>query len=99
MNSSLNFFASLSFLEPVLSSQRQYEALRAFYANGLPASEAAKMFNFSPTYFKKLRYEFRQSLKEKNNLFFKSEKRGPKKRFTDSQVMLTVDDLRKERTI
>ena len=38
----------------------------------------------------------RQSLKEKNNLFFKSDKRGPKKRFTDSQVIEEIVALRKQ---
>ena len=60
------------FLQPKLSSQKQYEALRAFYVDRLSSDEAAKRFSFSTTYFKKLRFEFNQSLKKEKNPFSSS---------------------------
>ena len=43
------------FLEPNISKQKQYEALRAFYVSVLPANEVAQEFGYSPLYFKKMR--------------------------------------------
>ena len=50
------------FSHPSRTSQRHYEAMRAFYHEGLPAADAAKKFGLSPTYFKKLRFEFAHNL-------------------------------------
>jgi hypothetical protein len=84
------------FLNPDYPTQRQYEALRAFYIEGSCASEAANKFNFSPAYFKKLRYEFNKSLKEEQNPFFQEKKTGPKKRFTDNKIIEQIVCLRKQ---
>jgi transposase len=84
------------FLQPKLPSQKQYEALRAFYVEGLSSDEAAKRFSFSATYFKKLRFEFNQSLKIEKNPFFPIKKTGPKKRFTDREVIEKAVILRKQ---
>ena len=51
------------FSEPTLTAHRHFEALRAFYHEGLRADEAAKRFGFSPGYFKKLRLELNKQLK------------------------------------
>ena len=39
------------FSDPSCTAQRHYEALRAFYHEGLPATEAAQKFGLSPAYF------------------------------------------------
>jgi hypothetical protein len=36
------------FLEPANSTQRQYEALRAYFVDRLSAKEAAKRFGYNP---------------------------------------------------
>ena len=78
------------FLHPNITTQRQYEALRAFYVDRLPAQKAAEKFKFSPIYFKKLRFEFSQKLKAGKNPFFPLKKPGPKKRFTDEDIIKAV---------
>ena len=75
------------FINPTSPAQKQYEALKAFYVDGYSAIEAAQKFNFSPSYFKKLRYEFSQTLKSDQNPFFPIKKTGPKSRFTDKTII------------
>ncbi|MGA1870586.1 MAG: hypothetical protein ACMUJM_18785 [bacterium] len=84
------------FLQPKLPVQKQYEALRGFYVERLSSDEAAKRFNFSTKYFKKLRFEFNQSLKKDENPFFLRKKTGPKKSFTDREVIEKAVILRKQ---
>ncbi len=74
---------SAFFSHPACTAQRHYEALRAFYHEGLPAAEAAKKFGLSPTYFKKLRGEFARTLRGGLLPFFEEKKRGPKEPHTD----------------
>ena len=62
------------FSRPSCTAQRHYEALRAFYHEGLPAAEAAKKFGLSPSYFKKLRFEFAQGPREGLLPFFEAKK-------------------------
>ena len=52
------------FSHPSCTAQRHYEALRAFYHEQLAATDAAKRFGLSPSYFKKLRVEFAGDLRE-----------------------------------
>src|SRR5262249_800010 len=47
------------FLEPSNSTHRQYEALRAFFVEGLPSAEAAARFGYSPGSFRILVHQFR----------------------------------------
>jgi hypothetical protein len=42
------------FLEPSNSTHRQYEALRAFFVEGLPSAEAARRFGYTPGSFRVL---------------------------------------------
>jgi len=51
------------FLEPSNSTHRQYEALRAFFVDGIPSAEAAKRFGYTPGSFRVLVHEFRNQLK------------------------------------
>ncbi len=47
------------FLEPSNSTHRQYEALRAFFVDGLPSAEAATRFGYTPGSFRVLVPQFR----------------------------------------
>jgi transposase len=48
------------FTEPATARQRQYEALRAFYLEGLPSAEVARRFGYSPGAFRVLCHAFRR---------------------------------------
>src|SRR3954451_12487684 len=47
------------FLEPSSSTHRQYEALCAFFVDGLPSTEAAPRFRYTPGSFRVLVHQFR----------------------------------------
>src|SRR5947199_4022739 len=47
------------FLEPSNSTHQQYEALRAFFVDGLPSAEAATRFGYTPGSFRILVHQFR----------------------------------------
>jgi transposase len=49
------------FLQPANVTHRQYEALRAFFVEGLPSDEAAARFGYSPGSCRVLCHEFRQN--------------------------------------
>ena len=84
------------FLNPSTAVQKKYEALRAFYTEKRSASQVAEKFKFSESYFKKLRYEFNQTLNREEDIFFLKIKPGPKKRFTESKVIEEIISLRKQ---
>ena len=46
-NSSDRLTLARRFLEPANSTHRQYEALRAFFVDGLPSAEAAARFGYT----------------------------------------------------
>jgi len=48
------------FAEPATPRQRQYEALRAFFVEGLASAEVARRFGYSPAGFRMLCYDFRR---------------------------------------
>ena len=48
------------FAKPATVRQRQYEALRAFYLEGLPSAEVARRFGYSPGSFRLLCHAFRR---------------------------------------
>lgn len=83
------------FSHPACTAQRHYEALRAFYHEGLPAAEAAKKFGLSSAYFKKLRVEFARTLRGGLLPFFEEKKRGPKEPHTDEDTVQRIVALRK----
>src|SRR6266852_7944407 len=49
------------FLEPGNAGQRQYEALRAYFVEGLPSAQAATRFGYTPGSFRSLVHQFRQN--------------------------------------
>ena len=51
------------FLEPANPTQRQYEALRAFFVDQIPSAEAAARFGYTPGSFRILVHEFRKNPK------------------------------------
>ena len=61
-NSEPNKLTDLSqvFLEPTNATHRQYEALRAFFVDGLPGVEVARRFGYTPGSFRVLVHQFRQ---------------------------------------
>jgi len=63
-----------AFLTPTNSTHRQYEALRAFFVEGLSSHEAARRFGYSPGSFRVLACQFRQ---EPRRPFFLPPAKGP----------------------
>jgi transposase len=63
------------FLEPIQPKHRQYEALRAYFAENLPAKEAATRFGYSQGAFHVMCHKFRNDPERK---FFVETRPGPK---------------------
>ncbi len=61
------------FLEPSSPAQRQYEALRAFFVEGLPSAEAAARFGYTPGSFRVLVHQFRS---QPDRAFFAAARQG-----------------------
>jgi transposase len=81
------------FLEPANSTHRQYEALRAYYVEGLSSAEAAKRFGYTPGSFRVLCHEFsRNSQRE----FFRPPAKGPQASPKVDKVREAVIALRKQ---
>ncbi len=83
------------FLEPSNSTHRQYEALRAFFVEGLPSAEAAARFGYTPGSFRVLVHQFRN---QPGRQFFLSPARevrppGKQKRLRDQVVALRKQNL------
>ena len=49
------------FLVPRNAVHRQYEALRAYFVEGLPSAEAARRFGYTPGSFRVLCHELRHN--------------------------------------
>jgi hypothetical protein len=62
------------FLEPANSTHRQYEALRAYFVDGLPSEQAARRFGYTPGSFRVLVHQFRQNPRRD---FFRTPAKGP----------------------
>src|SRR5262249_24631886 len=62
-------------LEPTNPPHRQYEALRAFFVEGLPGVEVARRFGYTPGSFRVLVHQFRQDL---HRDFFRAPAKGPR---------------------
>lgn len=76
LNSAGNAVTGLAraFLEPTNATQRQYEALRAYFVDQLPSNKAAQRFGYTPGSFRVLCHEFRQNPQRQ---FFIAPTRGP----------------------
>src|SRR2546427_9312056 len=62
------------FLEPTDRTHRQYEALRAYFVEGLPSQEGAKRLGYTPGSFRVLCHQFRQ---HPHRSFFIQPRKGP----------------------
>ena len=80
------------FLEPSSAKQRQYEALRAYFVEGHPSSEAARAFGYTPGSFQVLCHAFRR---EQEPSFFVSPKSGPRSQPKKSAARDAIVELRK----
>jgi transposase-like protein len=81
------------FLEPSNSNHRQYEALRAFFVDGVPSAEAARRFGCTPGSFRVLVHEFRNQLKRD---FFAPTARGGRSPGKQIRLREQVIALRKQ---
>jgi Transposase DDE domain len=62
------------FLEPANPTHRQYEALRAYFVEGLSAAEVAERFGYTPGSFRVLAHHFRH---DPQRAFFLPTNKGP----------------------
>jgi transposase len=95
LNSSLNKLTHYAkfFLEPSNSTHRQYEALRAYFIEGLSNKEAAKRFGYTEGSLRVLVHEFRQN---PHRQFFLPPAKGPHKAPKKDKVRERVIALRKQ---
>jgi transposase len=80
------------FAEPATARQRQYEALRAFFLDGLTSKEVAHRFGYSHGAFRVLCHDFRRSLLPQ---FFTTTRTGPREQPKKSKARDLVLALRK----
>ena len=83
------------FLAPESPLQRQYEALRAYFLDGLSGPQAARRFAYSPSAFRVLCYQFRH-LPAKRAGFFQHPKPGPQHAPARDRVRQLAVALRKQ---
>jgi hypothetical protein len=81
------------FLEPSNPTHRQYEALRAYFVDGLPSHEAAARFGYTPGSFRILCHQFRH---DPPRTFFASSRRGPRPTPTRDRIREAIVTLRKQ---
>jgi hypothetical protein len=82
-----------AFLEPTDPTHRQYEALRAYFVEGLPSQEVAKRFGYTPGSFRVLCHQFRQ---HPQRAFFLQSHKGPHRAPKRDPVRDQVIALRKQ---
>jgi hypothetical protein len=83
------------FVEPTNSAHRQYEALRAFFVEGVPSAEAAARFGYTPGSFRVLVHQFRSDPKRDFFIPTASQGRAPgkQKRLREQVVALRKQNL------
>src|SRR3982750_2426201 len=94
-NSSDRLTLARRFLEPSNSTHRQYEALRAFFVDGLSSAEAAARFGYTPGSFPVLVHQFRHP--PDRDIFVPTAREGrppgKQKRLRDRVVALRKQNL------
>ena len=80
------------FLEPSNATHRQYEALRAFIIDGLPGTEVARRFGYTPGSFRVLVHQFRQNPRRD---FFRAPAKGPQSAPKSDPLRSRIIALRK----
>jgi hypothetical protein len=81
------------FLEPATTIHRQYEALRAYFVEGLPSHEAAARFGYTPGSFRILCHQFRH---DPTPAFFLPSRKGPRPTPARDRIRETIVALRKQ---
>jgi hypothetical protein len=81
------------FLAPRNVTHRQYEALRAYFVDGLPSAEVARRFSYTPGSFRVLCTQFRN---DPDRPFFLEATRGPQSSPKADRVRDEVVALRKQ---
>jgi hypothetical protein len=81
------------FLVPKNSLHRQYEALRAFFVEGLPSTQAAQRFGYTPGSFRLLCHQLRQNPELE---FFLASRRAPRPAPPKDRVREQIVALRKQ---
>src|SRR6202789_580975 len=84
---------SQAFLEPANATHRQYEALRAFFVEGIPSAEVARSFGYAPGSFRVLVHQFRQNPRRD---FFLIPAKGPRSAPQADSLRDRVIALRKQ---
>jgi transposase len=84
---------SRRFLEPANSTHRQYEALRAYYVEGLTSVEVAERFGYTPGSFRVLAHQFRRAPERQ---FFLPSERETKPHSKRQRLRDRVVSLRKQ---
>jgi hypothetical protein len=83
------------FLAPEKPLHRQYEALRAFFAEGGRSNEVARKFGYTPGAFRVLCHQFRHD-PEKRNSFFRDVQHGPQTSPVRDRVRTLAVAMRKK---
>jgi hypothetical protein len=81
------------FLQPQNSTHRQYEALRAYFVEGLPSAEAGRRGGYTPGSFRVLAHQFRQN---PDRPFFLPAAKGPKSAPKAERLRQKIIALRKQ---
>jgi hypothetical protein len=80
------------FLEPISPAQRQYEALRAYFIDGVSTQEAAQRFGYTPGSFRVLCHHFRREKPD----WFPDLKRGPRHQPKKGAARELITAMRKQ---
>lgn len=89
---------TLFFLEPSLASQKQYEALRMYYVDGVTAKQVAKEFGYTHRAMTSLVTSFRKKYAEDpdGSFFFVENNRGRKVGSSTQEAKEAIVSLRKK---
>jgi hypothetical protein len=79
-------------VEPASAKQRQYEALRAYFAAGFSSAAAARQFGYTPGAFRVMCHHFRR---DPDPAFFASPRPGPRQQPHKSAAREQIVALRK----
>jgi hypothetical protein len=75
-NAITHFNETQFFLGPEKTLHRQYEALRAYFVDGVPSREVARLFGYTPGFVRVLCHQFRHDPAKRDG-FFQDVKHGP----------------------
>jgi transposase len=81
------------FLEPTNTTHRQYEALRAFFVDGLPGKQVANRFGYTEGSFRVLAHQFRHN---PHREFFLPPAKGPHKPPAKDKLREMIISMRKQ---